>query len=176
MPNTFTTDTTGTKVFDCPARNGGVAFALKTGDKWYGYVGLGYDGTNYLRDFWRFDPETNSWSKIANYPGDAVRYASCFVIDNVAYVGCGEDYDNNILGDFYKYDASTGEWSQVSGIGTPCAQAASFTSTATAMSVAAPTVALLTSSKSMTRPAILGLYAVASKTPLASLMTTNTSD
>lgn len=127
MPNTFTTDTTGTKVFDCPARNGGVAFALKTGDKWYGYVGLGYDGTNYLRDFWRFDPETNSWSKIANYPGDAVRYASCFVIDNVAYVGCGEDYDNNILGGFYKYDASTGEWSQVSGIGTPCAQAASFT-------------------------------------------------
>lgn len=56
MPNTFTTDTTGTKVFDCPARNGGVAFALQTGDKWYGYVGLGYDGIQLLEGFLALRP------------------------------------------------------------------------------------------------------------------------
>lgn len=134
MPNTFTYqngDTT-TKVFDCPARNGGVGFSLEIGGKPYGFVGLGYDGTNYLRDFWRYDPEANNWTRVADYPGDAVRYAAAFVIDNKAYVGGGEDYDNNILGDFYSYDAEKDEWvngsdgNPVATCGVPRAQAATF--------------------------------------------------
>lgn len=128
MPNTFTYqngDTT-TKVFDCPARNGGVGFSLKIGDKPYGFVGLGYDGTNYLRDFWRYDPVANNWTKVADYPGDAVRYAASFVVGNKAYVGGGEDYDNNILGDFYCYDAEKNEWSTVATCGVPRAQACTF--------------------------------------------------
>lgn len=137
MPNTFTYqngDST-TKVFDCPARNGGVGFSLKIGDKPYGFVGLGYDGTNYLRDMWRYDPEANNWTRVADYPGDAVRYAASFVIDNKAYVGGGEDYDNNILGDFYCYDAEKDEWvngsngKPVETCGVPRAQACTFVCT-----------------------------------------------
>lgn len=128
MPNTFKYENgdTTTKVFDCPARNGGVGFSLKIGDKPYGFVGLGYDGTNYLRDFWRYDPEANTWERVADYPGDAVRYAASFVIDNKAYVGGGEDYDNNILGDFYTYDAEKNEWSTIKTCGVPRAQATTF--------------------------------------------------
>ncbi|MGN0011474.1 MAG: Kelch repeat-containing protein [Marinilabiliaceae bacterium] len=134
MPNTFSyaDGDTVTKVYDCPARNGAVAFSLKIGGKPYGFVGLGYDGTNYLKDFWRYDPETNSWSRVADYPGDAVRYASAFVIGNRAYVGGGEDFDNNILGDFYAYDAESNKWvdggagQAMATCGVPRAQAAAF--------------------------------------------------
>ncbi len=105
---------------EAAARNGAVGFSING----KGYVGLGYDGENYLNDFWCYDPKTNSWEKAPTYPGDAVRYATCFVIDNVAYVGCGEDYDNNILGDFYKFDGTT--WTAVQSIGVPRTRATSF--------------------------------------------------
>ncbi len=105
---------------EAAARNGAVGFSING----KGYVGLGYDGTNYLNDFWCYDPETNSWSQAPTYPGDAVRYATAFVIDNVAYVGSGEDYDNNILGDFYRFDGNT--WTAIQSIGVPRSQATSF--------------------------------------------------
>lgn len=108
------------KVLDAPARNGAVGFAI--GGK--GYVGLGYDGVNFLNDFWCYDPAENSWTKAPAYPGDGVRYACCFVINDIAYVGGGEDYDNNILGDFYKFDGKN--WEQVKTIGVPRAQASTF--------------------------------------------------
>lgn len=101
-------------------RNGGVGFSING----KGYVGLGYDGVDYLKDFWCYDPATNSWTKAPEYPGDAVRYATSFVIDNVAYVGGGEDYDSNILGDFYRFDGTT--WTAIQSIGVPRTQATSF--------------------------------------------------
>ncbi|MCI5983167.1 MAG: Kelch repeat-containing protein [Marinilabiliaceae bacterium] len=105
----------------CHARNGAVGFSING----KGYVGLGYDGTNFLKDFWCYDPETNKWSLAPEYPGDACRYACSFVIDNIAYVGGGEDYDQNILGDFYKFDGNT--WTQIKTIGVPRSQATAFT-------------------------------------------------
>ncbi len=126
MPNTFTVDTTGSKVYTCPARNGGVAFSLTVGDKPYGFVGLGYDGTNYLNDLWRYDPEANNWTRVADYPGDKIRYASAFVLGNKAYVGGGEDYDNNILADFYSYDPESNTWSGIATCNVPRAQASTF--------------------------------------------------
>ncbi len=102
------------------AVNGAVAFTLNG----KGYVGLGYDGSQFHKEFYCYDPSTNSWSKSVDYPGDAVRYATAFVIDNVAYVGGGEDYDNNILGDFYSFDGTS--WNSIASIGTPRAQATSF--------------------------------------------------
>lgn len=124
-----------------PARNGGVAFSING----KGYVGLGYDGKNYLKDFWEFDPNgtpnpadypsmpdelkanftnTGSWKRIADYPGDSCRYAVAFVIDNVAYVGGGQDYDDNVLGDFYKYDGT--KWTSISNIKSPRMKASAF--------------------------------------------------
>ena len=123
------------------ARNGGVGFTLNG----KGYVGLGYDGTNYLRDFWEFDPEgtpdasdypsiadtlleeitaTGCWTQVASYPGDSCRYSVAFVIGEYAYVGSGEDYDDNKLSDFYRFDGTS--WEAIPSLGRPRAQASAF--------------------------------------------------
>lgn len=125
-------------------RHGGVGFSING----KGYVGLGYDGTNYLRDFWEYDPEgtpdpeqypsmaqnlkdnftkTGKWRRVANYPGDSCRYAVAFVIDNIAYVGSGEDWDNNELQDFYKFDGE--KWTQIASIGEKRSEATAFVMT-----------------------------------------------
>lgn len=49
------------------ARTYAVGFATDS----YGYVGLGYDGDNYLKDFWRYDPATDSWTQAT--PGNRLR-------------------------------------------------------------------------------------------------------
>ncbi len=117
-------DRTGTGIAsmpdEAPARNGAVGFALNG----KGYVGTGYDGTNYLRDFWEYDPEANSWTQVADYPGDSCRYAVAFVIGDYAYVGTGEDWDDNVLNDFYRFDGTT--WEAIANIGRPRSQATSF--------------------------------------------------
>lgn len=105
---------------EAPSRNGAVAFSING----KGYVGTGYDGENYLKDFWEYDPKANSWTKIADFPGVARRNAVAFVIDNVAYVGTGEDYEDVKLGDFYKFDGTS--WTPSPGIGYPRAEACAF--------------------------------------------------
>ena len=105
---------------EAPARNGAVGFALNG----KGYVGLGYDGVNFLKDFWCYDPKTNSWSEVEQYPGDSVRYATAFVIGDTAYVCGGEDFDNNVLNDCYAFDGQ--KWHTVASMKHPRTQAASF--------------------------------------------------
>lgn len=149
MPETYIDEKTGERVKAASGRNGAVAFALNG----KGYVGLGYTGSNYLKDFWEFDPNgtpnaedypslpedikakfgsltTGSWKKIADYPGDSCRYAVAFVLTKKdgttkAYVGTGEDYDNNYLKDFYCFDGE--KWADAPSIGANRAQASAFT-------------------------------------------------
>ena len=51
--------------FEGVARSGAVAFTI--GDK--AYVGTGYDGTYWLKDFWEYDPLLNNWTRKADFPG-----------------------------------------------------------------------------------------------------------
>ncbi len=105
-------------------RAGAIAFATET----KGYVGLGQgNGIPFFNDLWEFNPETNSWTQKASFIGSARRHASCFEIDNIAYVGTGQDA-NGMTKDFYKYDASTNTWTQIADFaGTARKNAASFT-------------------------------------------------
>ena len=74
--------------FPGKGRHGAVAFVAEKEGKTYAYVGLGYisanqiqgsDGTDvirakeYLKDFYRFDPTDNSWTRIEDFPGEARR-------------------------------------------------------------------------------------------------------
>lgn len=94
------------------ARSNAVAFALNG----KGYVGLGFDGTNYLNDFYEYDPSLDKWTKIADFPGTP-RYGSvAFVLDGKGYVGAGYD-GNNYLKDLYAYDPTSGTWISKAGIG-----------------------------------------------------------
>ena len=84
--------------------------ALSIADK--GYAGLGHmngTGTNIVyKDWWQYDPATNSWTQKSDYPEP--NYAvSYFVIDHKAYVGGG----NIGPGLFYVYKAVTNTWTTI---------------------------------------------------------------
>src|SRR5262249_1062324 len=96
-----------------------------------GYIGTGKNlETNVtLRDFWCYDPVSNLWSQIADFP--TARYASsAFVINDTAYVGLGSETLSilHFVKDFWKYNQGTNTWIQVADFGgTPRYDASCFT-------------------------------------------------
>ncbi|MCQ2236947.1 MAG: hypothetical protein MJZ18_08135, partial [Bacteroidales bacterium] len=99
------------------SRNGAVAFSLNG----KGYVGTGFNGVTYLKDFWEFDPkadfdasayrnaseadkrsiETSAsypWKQVADYPGDTCRYAVAFVIPGTSKMSDGTISQNTKSG------------------------------------------------------------------------------
>ena len=80
-----------------------------------GYLGTGYDGTNYLNDFWEFNPTTNTWAQKADFPGSGRYGAVAFGVNGKAYIGCG--YDGNYLKDFYAFNPVANSWTQTISIG-----------------------------------------------------------
>jgi N-acetylneuraminic acid mutarotase len=87
------------------ARRQAVAFTL--GDT--AYVGLGYGysgGWKALDDFWKYNPTSNTWVQLNNFPQFSDDRAS-FVINNVAYVvGGGYLYQYNHLLDSWTLKGS----------------------------------------------------------------------
>jgi N-acetylneuraminic acid mutarotase len=80
-----------------------------------GYVGLGYNrdlDSEELRDFWEYDPASNTWRQIAFFLGTARYNAVGFSIGNLGYVGTG--YDGNYYrSDFFSYDPETNKWIEI---------------------------------------------------------------
>lgn len=95
-------------VFDGTPRSSSIAYTL--GDK--GYMGTGFDGDDYLKDFWVYDINGDFWSQLSDFPGIERSAASSFGIGSSIYVGLGFDGDFE-LGDFYQYNVSTNSWSQI---------------------------------------------------------------
>ncbi len=99
-------------------RRDAVAFTI--GD--YGYVGTGINkpgsqdpGATRLRDLWRYDPTSNTWSQMADYPGNfqGVYFATGFAIGTNGYVACGKIGPNNYLSTMWRYNSSVNTWQQV---------------------------------------------------------------
>jgi N-acetylneuraminic acid mutarotase len=91
------------------------------------YVGLGFDGINYLRDFYEFDPVTFKWKKMADLPGSGRQDACVFMLDGNAYVGTG--YNGSYLKDVWKYNVASNTWLKVAdlpGVGRDDAVAFTF--------------------------------------------------
>jgi len=90
----------------------------------YGYYGLSCNGKGYVIEFnminqptlfWRYDPQTDSWSKLPQFPG-VYRIDPVFTECNgLIYCGLGYDYYSYLRSDFYKFDPVTNTWS-------PCAE------------------------------------------------------
>ncbi len=100
--------------FSGPQRHSAVGFAVAG----KGYVGLGYGSTGEtsgpLKDFYQYDPATNAWTKIADFPGDARHSAVAFTLGNAAYVGLGRiDATDETFSDFYKYDPAANKWTEI---------------------------------------------------------------
>ncbi len=103
-------------------RSSGVAFAANN----KAYVGTGYNGFNYLSDFYEFDPALNQWTKKANYPGGGRYEAVAFSLGNLGYAGTGFD-GSNALKDFYRYDPSNDSWTDIGFSGNKRYGAVAFT-------------------------------------------------
>lgn len=101
--------------FEGVTRSGAVSFVI--GD--YAYVGLGFDGDDYLRDFWRYDESRNFWQQMAPFPGTGRISAVAFSAAGKGYIGTGynDELDDEEMGDFWQYDPATNTWLQVSDFG-----------------------------------------------------------
>lgn len=92
-------------------REGAVGFAI--GSK--GYIGSGRNGSIYLRDFWQYDPSTDTWTQIQDlgYPviGTNRAFAVAFSIGNYGYVGTGlNSSGQQVLSDWWRYNPLTNTW------------------------------------------------------------------
>jgi N-acetylneuraminic acid mutarotase len=104
------------------ARSGSVGFVIDG----KAYVGTGYDGDEWLKDFYQYDADKNNWYKKADFPGAARSAAVAFAINGKGYVGTGYD-GTNYLKDFYEYDPSSDTWTQIADFtGTARFQATAF--------------------------------------------------
>jgi len=84
----------------------------------YGYVGTGRTsvfGSTLVKNFYKYDPSTNSWSSIADFGGSARRGAVAFTVNDFGFVGTGETNSGRSKS-FYKYDPNTDSWTQVTSL------------------------------------------------------------
>ena len=104
-------------------RHSAASFTLN--DK--GYITTGIQKTEpiYLADTWEYDPATNTWTQRDDF-GGGVRLGAlafsiggygyvgtAFVIDDVAYVCCGQN-NNTLVDDLWKFDGDN--WTQLRDI------------------------------------------------------------
>lgn len=103
--------------FPGEARIYAVSFAVNN----EGYVGLGSNNHSrddgLFKDFYKYNPSSDSWTKIPDFGGYARHSAASFVVNNEAYVGTGfwgrgSPYSFNTANDIWKYDALLNTWRQ----------------------------------------------------------------
>ncbi|MDC8004822.1 kelch repeat-containing protein [Aureisphaera galaxeae] len=99
-------------IFDGTPRSNSAAFTINN----IGYMGTGYDGDDYLKDFWAYDMDGNFWIQLSDFPGVERSAASSFAIGNRGYMGTGFDGDNE-LADFYEYNPQNNTWAPISDFG-----------------------------------------------------------
>jgi len=73
------------------------------------YVGTGQGASGLLKDFWRYDISTNTWSQVANFGGSARSEAIAFALDGKGYVGTGGD-SFGLTNDFWQYTPASNTW------------------------------------------------------------------
>ncbi|UKN03572.1 T9SS type A sorting domain-containing protein [Paracrocinitomix mangrovi] len=112
--------------FPAAARHRATAFVV--GNK--GYVGGGHINSLFEvihEDFWEYDPGSNTWTQIANFPGGKRYHSVAFTIGDYGYVGCGEGENNDYFNDFYRYVPGLNIWQPIANFpGTPRRAATSF--------------------------------------------------
>lgn len=96
-----------TQLADMPqARYNLVSFAI--GDTGYVVTGQSAGGT-FRNEFFKYDPNLNQWTQLANFPGTARTGSVGFSIGSKAYVGLGRDNNGN-TNQFWEYDPQLNSW------------------------------------------------------------------
>jgi N-acetylneuraminic acid mutarotase len=80
------------------------------------FVGLGYDGDDYLSDVYSFNKDEGFWEKIKSFPGTPREKPVAFSVAGKGYVGLGynRELDQEELGDWWEYDPDSDTWTQLS--------------------------------------------------------------
>lgn len=77
------------------------------------YVCGGKMGPNfYGTDLWKYNPTTDIWTRLADFPGGDRHQLSSFAIEGNGFVGMGIDHDL-YRKDWWKYDPITDSWTEV---------------------------------------------------------------
>jgi len=83
------------------------------------YVGTGYGynaSTNTVEnnDFYQYDPNADSWTRVADFPGHPRYGAFSFGLNNYGYIGSGTLYNAaQVYHDVWQFNANTNTWKQV---------------------------------------------------------------
>lgn len=82
------------------------------------YVGLGYDGDDYVNDFYMFNETNGYWVQVDDFPGIGREKTVSFTIGEKAYVigGYNRDLTTEEMGDVWEFDPSndSSQWTQLS--------------------------------------------------------------
>jgi len=98
------------------ARRDAVGFAIGS----RGYIGTGITtsvawlGTK-KKDFWEYNPITNTWTAKENWPGNfgqGVYYASSFTSNTKGYIVCGKLGPSYYSNELWEYDPVSDNWDQ----------------------------------------------------------------
>jgi N-acetylneuraminic acid mutarotase len=98
--------------FGGDARHRCTGFSI--GNKGYiggGHINSGVEITH--EDYWQYDPGSDSWTQIADFGGGKRYQSTAFTIGNFAYVGMGEDDQDEYFDDFYRYIPQLNIWQEI---------------------------------------------------------------
>lgn len=83
------------------------------------YVGLGFNAESLvynsdacLKDFWMYDPTTDSWTQLADYPSNATIACVTFTFGNSIYIGSGFN-EKGFTNEFWKYSPEKNAWTRL---------------------------------------------------------------
>ncbi|MEO9533317.1 MAG: T9SS type A sorting domain-containing protein [Crocinitomicaceae bacterium] len=105
----------GYDIFNNTSANGiYFATAFSIGDKAYvcgGKMSSDFYGT----DLWEYDPNLDTWTRKADFPGGDRYQLSSFAVDGKGYVGLGIDHDL-FRKDWWQYDPDLDTWTEASSL------------------------------------------------------------
>ncbi len=94
-------------------KDGGRGFAVAFSLNGKGYIGGGRGPGRERFDFRRYDPGTDAWTRIENFPVER-RNMVAFTVGGYAYVGGGSSpYSNDVASRFYRYDPEADKWARM---------------------------------------------------------------
>lgn len=81
------------------------------------FVGMGANsgGTVAYSDFYKYDPDLNSYTQMASIP-EGREGPACFALGSFGYVGIGQTPSGQVS-DFYQYNPSSNTWTQMNNFG-----------------------------------------------------------
>lgn len=72
------------------------------------------------KDFYQYDPASDSWTILQNFPGVGRGFSIGDTWDGKAYMGFGYGANSNYLNDLWEFDPGTGNWTELTSC--PCAE------------------------------------------------------